>query len=152
VAAYFVDGVAGAGDEGDREVCDPVGTTTHVLRIQRTDGSTQDFSVTINVRSTSMPRPNLISPDDDEEFDEGDEVDFDWSTVDAPGTLTYNIEIQYDDDGEWKNWRTVNGLSNTSYEMDDFPDDTRGRWRVWAHSSTLGDSERTGWREFIFED
>jgi uncharacterized protein YgiM (DUF1202 family) len=152
VAAYFVDGVAGAGDEGDREVCDPVGTTTHTLRVQKRDGTTQDFTVAINVRATGMPKPSLISPDDDENFDEGDEVDFDWSEVSAPGTITYNIEIQSEDDGEWENWRTVTGLEGTKYVMDEFPGARPGRWRVWATSSTLGDSEKTGWREFEFED
>jgi len=152
VAAYFVDGVAGAGDEGDREVCDPVGSTTHTLRVQRLDGSTQDFTVTINVQATGMPRPSLISPDDEENFDEGDDVEFVWSPVSAPGTITYNIEIQSEDDGEWENWRTVTGMNGTSYEMDDFPDGRPGRWRVWATSSTLGDSEKTAWRDFEFED
>jgi uncharacterized protein YgiM (DUF1202 family) len=152
VAAYYVDGVAGAGDEGDREVCDSVGTTTHTLRVQKRDGTIQDFSVAINVRATGMPKPSLISPDDDENFDVGDEVDFDWSGVSAPGTITYNIEIQSQDDGEWENWRMVKGLERTSYVMDEFPGARPGRWRVWATSSTLGDSEKTGWREFEFED
>lgn len=152
VAAYFVDGVAGAGDEGDREVCDPVGSTTHILRVQRLDGSTQEFTVTINVQATGMPRPNLISPDDDENFDEGDDVEFVWSSVSAPGTITYNIEIQSEDDGEWENWRTVTGMNGTSYDMDDFAGARPGRWRVWATSSTLGNSEKTGWREFEFDD
>jgi hypothetical protein len=129
-----------------------VGTTTHTLRIQRRDGSTQDFSVTINVRATGVPRPDLISPDDDENFDEGDEVEFVWSSVNAPGTVTYNIEIQSEDDGEWENWRTVTGLNGTSYEMDEFAGTRPGRWRVWATSSSLGDSEKTGWREFEFEE
>ncbi|MBE7553877.1 MAG: FHA domain-containing protein [Anaerolineales bacterium] len=152
VAAYFVDGVAGAGDEGEREVCDPVGPNTHTLRVQKRDGSTQDFTVTINVRATTVPRPSLISPDDDENFDEGDEVDFDWSEVSAPGTITYNIEIQSEDDGEWENWRTVTGLEGTRYVMGEFAGNRPGRWRVWATSSTLGDSEKTEWREFEFED
>ncbi|GIK39411.1 MAG: hypothetical protein BroJett011_32440 [Chloroflexota bacterium] len=152
VAAYFVDGVAGAGDEGDREVCDPVGPNTHTLHVQKQDGSTQDFTVTINVRSTTVPRPSLISPDDDENFDEGDEVDFDWSEVSAPGTITYNIEIQSEDDGEWENWRTVTGLENTRYVMGEFAGIRPGRWRVWATSSTLGDSDKTEWREFEFEN
>ncbi len=152
VAAYFVDGVAGVGDEGDREVCDPVGSTTHTLRVQRLDGSTQDFNVTITVQATGVPRPNLVFPDDDENFDEGDDVEFVWSSVSAPGTVTYNIEIQSEDDGDWENWRTVTGLSGTSYEMNEFAGTRPGRWRVWATSSTLGDSEKTGWREFEFED
>jgi hypothetical protein len=153
VAAYFVDGVAGAGDEGDREVCDPVGTATHTLRINRRDGSTQEFTATINVRSTTVPRPGLISPDDNEEFNYPDEeVTFSWSSVSAPGTITYNIEIQSEDDGDWENWRTINGLTGTSYRMDDFAGPRPGRWRVWATSSTLGDSDRTGWREFNFEE
>lgn len=152
VAAYFVDGVAGAGDEGEREVCDPVGATTHTLQVQKTDGSTQDLTVTINVHETGMPRPSFISPDENETFDINDEVDFDWSEVNAPGTVTYSIEIQSEDDGEWENWRTVNGLTNTSYRMDEFAGARPGRWRVWATSSTLGDSEKTGWRKFKFED
>jgi uncharacterized protein YgiM (DUF1202 family) len=152
VAAYFVDGVAGAGDEGDREVCDPVGTNTHTLRVQKRDGTTQDFTVTINVRATGMPRPNLISPDDNENFDEGDRVNFDWSDVSAPGTITYNIEIQSEDDGEWENWRTVTGLNESDYGMEEFAGTRPGRWRVWATSSTLGDSEKTEWREFEFEN
>lgn len=152
VAAYFVDNVAGAGDEGDREVCDPVGTTTHILHVQKQDGSTQDFTVTINVRATGMPKPSLISPDDGENFDEGDEVDFDWSEVSAPGTITYNIEIQSEDDGEWENWRTITGLDGTKYVMDEFAGIRPGRWRVWATSSTLGDSEKTDWREFEFQN
>jgi uncharacterized protein YraI len=49
VAAYWVDGNAGAGDDGKKDVCDPVGTTTHILRIQKPDGSTQDYSVAITV-------------------------------------------------------------------------------------------------------
>ncbi len=153
VAAYWVDGVAGAGDEGNREVCDPVGTTTHVLRIQRQDGTTQEFTLAITVRTTTVLRPNLISPDDNEEFNyPDDEVNFVWSAVSAPGTVTYNIEIQSEDDGEWENWRTVNGLTETSYRMDDFAGARPGRWRVWATSSVLGDSDKTGWREFDFED
>jgi uncharacterized protein YraI len=50
VTAYWVDGDAGAGDDGKKDVCDPVGTTTHILRIQKPDGSTQDFTVTITVK------------------------------------------------------------------------------------------------------
>ncbi|MBI1879423.1 MAG: hypothetical protein HYR94_14595 [Chloroflexi bacterium] len=153
VAAYFVDGVAGAGDEGDREVCDPVGTTTHTLRIQRRDGSIQDFTETITVQSTTVLRPNLISPDDNEQFDwPDDNVEFLWLGVSAPGTVTYSIEIEYEDDGNWENWRRVNGLTDTRYWMDDFAGARPGRWRVWATSSTLGDSDKTGWREFKFEN
>lgn len=152
VAGYFIDGIAGAGDDGEREVCDPVGTNTHTLRIQRQDGTTQDFIVTITVRPSNMPRPSLDSPNDDEEFENGDEVDFDWSSVGAPGTVTYNLEVQYRDNGEWKNWRTINGLNKSEFELDDFPDDKSGRWRVWATSSELGDSERTEWRDFDFND
>lgn len=152
VAAYFVDGVAGAGDEGDREVCDPVGTTTHTLRVQKRDGSTQDFTVTITVRTTTVPKPSLNSPDDEEDFHVGDSVNFEWSAVSAPGTVTYNIEIQYKQDGNWQNWRTAKGLTSTNYDMDDFAGAKPGRWRVWANSSTLGDSEKTGWRDFVFKD
>lgn len=153
VAAYWVDGAAGVGDEGNKEVCDPVGTTTHTLRIQRQDGSTQDFTVTINIQTTTVPKPNLISPDDDIEFeDSDDDVDFVWSAVSAPGTVTYNLEIQYRDNDEWENWRTVNGLTNPNYRMGEFAENTRGRWRVWATSSTLGDSEKTGWRDFDYNN
>lgn len=152
VTGYYVDNIAGAGDEGEREVCDPVGTNTHTLRIQRQDGSTQDFTVTITVRpSNNMPKPNLKAPDDEEEFGNGDDVEFDWSSIDAPGTVRYNLEIQYRDNGEWKNWRTLNGLNKSEYKLDDFPDNKSGRWRVWATSSELGDSERTEWRDFDFE-
>jgi uncharacterized protein YraI len=153
VAAYFVDGVAGAGDVGDREVCDPVGTTTHTLRIQRRDDSVQDFTVTITVQSNNVPRPSLISPGDNENFDwPDDDVEFVWSAVSAPGQVTYSIEIQSEDDGDWENWRRVNGLTDTRYRMNEFAGARPGRWRVWATSSTLGDSDRTGWREFKFED
>jgi hypothetical protein len=152
VIGYYIDNIAGAGDEGNREVCDPVGTNTHTLRIQRQDGSTQDFIVTITVRPSSMPKPSQDSPDDGDEFSNGDEVDFDWSSVSAPGTVTYNLEVQYKDDGEWKNWRTLNGLNKSEYELDDFPDDKSGRWRVWATSSELGDSERTEWWDFDFDE
>jgi hypothetical protein len=112
VAAYWVDGAAGVGDEGNKEVCDPVGTTTHTLRIQRQDGSTQDFTVAINVRATTVPTPNQISPDDDVQFEDSDDnVDFTWSTVSAPGTVTYNIELQYRDVTTGK---TAHGLVNES--------------------------------------
>ncbi len=152
VAGYYVDGIAGAGDEGERQVCDPVGTNTHTLRIQRQDGSTQDFIVTITVRPSNMPKPSLKSPDDGDKFSNGDDVKFDWSSVDAPGTVTYNLEVQYKDGGEWKNWRTINGLNKSEFKLDEFPDNKSGRWRVWASSSQLGDSERTEWRDFKFED
>lgn len=153
VVAYFVDGVAGAGDVGDREVCDPAGVTTHTLRIQRQDGSVQDFTLTITVQSNNVPRPDLISPRDNEDFDwPDDDVEFAWSAISAPGQVTYSIEIQSEDDGEWENWRRVNGLTDTHYRMNEFAGDRPGRWRVWATSSVLGDSDKTGWREFKFED
>jgi hypothetical protein len=141
VAAYFVDGVAGAGDVGDKEVCDPVGTTTHVLRINKRDGSTQDFTVTIHVQATTVPRPNLISPGDNADFRyPDDDVEFVWSAISAPGTVTYNIEIQFEADGNWGNWRRVTGLTEPRYRMNEFAGPRPGRWRVWATSSILGDS------------
>jgi hypothetical protein len=150
VAAYWVDGVPGVGDEGQKDVCDPVGVTTHTLRVQKRDGSIQDYTVTITVRATTVPRPSLISPEDDKEFDYYPrEVTFVWSAVTAPGTVTYNIEIQYNG-GSWSNWRVVNGLTSTTYTMDNFVGANPGRWRVWATSSTLGDGEKTEWREFEF--
>jgi hypothetical protein len=153
VAAYFVDGVAGAGDVGDKEVCDPVGTTTHVLRINKRDGSTQDFTVTIHVQATTVPRPNLISPGDNADFRyPDDDVEFVWSAISAPGTVTYNIEIQFEADGNWGNWRRVTGLTEPRYRMNEFAGPRPGRWRVWATSSILGDSDQTGWREFTFRN
>ncbi len=150
VAAYWVDGVPGVGDEGQKSVCDPVGTTTHTLRVQKRDGFIQDFTVTITVHATTVPKPNLISPEDDKEFDYYPrEVTFVWSAVTAPGTVTYNIEIQFNG-GSWTNWRVVNGLTSTTYTMDNFVGANPGRWRVWATSSTLGDGEKTEWREFEF--
>jgi uncharacterized protein YraI len=51
VAAYWVDGAPGVGDDGSKQVCDPVGTTTHTLHIQKLDSTTQDFTVIITVQS-----------------------------------------------------------------------------------------------------
>lgn len=53
VAAYWVDGEAGAGDDGKKTVCDSSGTHVHLLRIQKADGSTQDFTVTLYVEGSS---------------------------------------------------------------------------------------------------
>jgi hypothetical protein len=150
VAAYWVDGVPGVGDEGQKEVCDPVGTTTHTLRIKKRDDSTQDFTVTITVRAGSVPQPILISPEPNKEFNYFPrEVTFVWGAVAAPGTVTYNIEIEYNG-GSWTNWRTVNGLASTTYTMDNFAGAIPGRWRVWATSSALGAGPKTEWREFKF--
>jgi uncharacterized protein YraI len=150
VAAYWVDGVPGAGDEGQKDVCDPVGTTIHTLRIKKLDNSTQDFTVTITVRAGAIPQPILISPEPNKEFNFFPrEVTFVWGAVAGPGTITYAIEIEYNN-GSWVNWRTVPGLTSTTYTMDNFVGANPGRWRVWASSSTLGDGPKTEWREFKF--
>lgn len=150
VAAYWVDDEPGVGDEGSREVCDSPGTHHHTLRVQRLDGTTDEYRVTLEVEGGTVPRPDQISPENNKEFNYYPrEVTFVWSEVDAPGNVTYNIQIQYND-GEWHNWKAASGLSNPTYTMDDFIGANPGRWRVWATSSTLGDGERTSWREFKF--
>lgn len=152
VKAYWVDDAPGVGDEGSRQVCDPVGVTTHVLRVLKMDDSVQEFTVVVNVGSGgSVPVPTLISPQNNKEFDYYPrEVTFVWSSVSAPGSVTYNIEIEWYGGISWQTYTRVQSLGSPTYTMDNFVGANPGRWRVWATSSILGDGPKSDWRYFKF--
>jgi hypothetical protein len=57
IKAYWVDGQAGSGDDGSRQVC-PCQDETHVLHVVKSDGSQQDYQVSIDVKGTCVtPTP-----------------------------------------------------------------------------------------------
>lgn len=152
VKAYWVDGSPGVGDEGTRQVCDPVGVTTHVLKVQKQDDSVQEFTVSVAVGGGgTVPVPAQVSPDNNKEFDYYPrEVTFVWSGVSAPGTVTYNIEIEWYGGISWQSFTRSQGMAATTYTMDNFVGANPGRWRVWATSSTAGDGPKSDWRYFRF--
>ncbi len=92
-AVYFVDAgrAEGVGGHDARTVC-PGQTATFVLRVIRTDGSTVEFPITINVNGQQPSRPgpsishfgvdrNNIRP--------GECINFDWRTENADGVNLY---------------------------------------------------------------
>lgn len=60
VQAYWVDGQAGSGDDGSRQVC-PCQDETHTLHVVKSDGSPQDLQVTIHVQGQCVT-PIPIAP------------------------------------------------------------------------------------------
>ena len=56
VRAYWVDGDAGAGDDGAKPIC-PCDDETHTLRAAKTDGSEQSLSVNISVQGRCAAPP-----------------------------------------------------------------------------------------------
>jgi hypothetical protein len=152
VKAYWVDGLAGVGDEGAKQICDPVGVTTHVLRVQKLDDSVQEYTLTVSVGTDgSVIVPQLIAPENNKEFDYYPrEVTFVWAAVSAAGSVWYNIEIEWNGGSSWQTYTLAQSLPNTTFTMDNFVGANPGRWRVWATSSTLGDGPKSEWRYFRF--
>lgn len=150
IKAYWVDDVAGVGDVGSKQICDPPGVTTHTLRVQKTDDSLVEYTVTVTVSAGgAIPAPNLLSPDNNKQFDYYPrEVTFVWEPVAAPGTVQYTLLIEVDT-GVWQTWETV-VTGSTSYTMDNFAGANPGRWRVWVSSSAQGEGEKSAWRYFEF--
>lgn len=64
VRAYWVDGNAGAGDDGDMEIC-PCDDETHTLHVVKADGSEHDLSVSVSTRG-ECAAPPPPPPGDDE--------------------------------------------------------------------------------------
>jgi hypothetical protein len=94
-AVYLVDGnnVQGVGGHDSRTVC-PAQTTTYVLRVVQTNGSTVEFPITINVTGQAPP-PSRPSPTinrftvDRNSVGSGQCVRFEWDTSDADGVNLY---------------------------------------------------------------
>lgn len=149
IKAYWIDDVAGVGDVGSKQICDPLGVTTHTLRVQKADDSLVEYTVTVTVSSVSIPPPNLLVPENNKQFDYYPrEVTFVWEPVAAAGTVQYTLLIEVDT-GTWQTWETV-VTGSTSYTMDNFAGANPGRWRVWVSSSAQGDGEKSVWRYFEF--
>ena len=137
------------GDEGSKQICDPPGVTTHVLRIQKTDDAFVEYTVTITVSDSNLEPPKLVVPENNKDFDYYPrEVTFVWEPVTGSGSMQYTLVIEVNT-GVWQNWATV-VTSNTSYTMENFAGANPGRWRVWASSSVAGDGEKSEWRYFRF--
>jgi len=151
VKAYWVDGTAEAGDEGSKKICDPQGTTTHVLRVKKLNDTYKEYAVVVTVGDGGVSTPEMVSPDNNKEFNYYPrEVTFVWSSVSAADTVTYNIEVQWYGGDSWETYLRVESLSSPTYTMDNFVGANPGRWRVWATSSSAGDSSKTDWRYFRF--
>ncbi len=157
VREVYVDGSPQAG-HGSQGLC-PCSTETHTLRVVRTDGVEETRTVTINVSGVCPPSgppdtPTQLSPADGSVFDHYPRTaTFQWSAVSYPGGVTYGIEIQWGTPSgtDWQNYKTVTGLTSPTYDMDNFIGAlNKGRWRVWAHSDTGGDSAKSGWWYFHF--
>ncbi len=150
VKAYWVDGIAGVGDTGSKEICDPPGVTTHVMRVQKNDDSLVEYTVTVTVSAaTQVPAPNLMVPENNKQFDYYPrEVTFVWEATTAPGAVQYTLQIEVDT-GTWQDWQTV-VTGNTSYTMENFAGANPGRWRVWVSISAQGEGEKSAWRYFEF--
>jgi hypothetical protein len=94
-AIYFIDGgnVQGVGGHDARSVC-PRQTTAYIVRVVRTDGSTVDSSITINV-SGQAPPPQRPGPGisrfsvDRNGVGSGQCVRFEWRTDNADGVNLY---------------------------------------------------------------
>lgn len=97
-AVYFIDGgnVQGVGGHDSRTVC-PTTTTTYVLRVVATDGTTVDFPITINVNSAP---PQQVGPSitrftvDRNSIRVGECVRLDWSTQNASGVNLYRGDVR----------------------------------------------------------
>jgi hypothetical protein len=128
-AIYFVDGgnVQGVGGHDSRAVC-PRQTTGYIVRVVRTDGSTSDFSITINV-SGQVPPPQRPGPGisrfsvDDNGIGSGKCVRFDWRTDNTDGVNLYRSN----------NRILTNGPSNGS--QSDCPPDGHWDYRLEAYGN-----------------
>ncbi|MEW5718710.1 MAG: NBR1-Ig-like domain-containing protein, partial [Chloroflexota bacterium] len=144
-------GIGGIETPGSR-VVNPTVYTTYTLTA-RCGANVATKQVTIAVLAAPIavpPAPSLSSPAEGWVFRNYPRTaTFTWNAVSAPGTVTYNIEIQINT-GSWQNKATQTGLAGTSYAMSAFSGDNPGRWRVWATSSTSGEGAKSDWRGFSF--
>jgi hypothetical protein len=132
-AVYLVDGsnVQGVGGHDSRTVC-PAQTTTYVLRVVQTDGSTVEFPITINVTGQAPP-PSRPAPSisrftvDRNSAGSGQCVRFEWSADNADGVNFYRSnnriiaggptqgsQTECPPDGHWDYRLEAYGNGNTS--------------------------------------
>jgi hypothetical protein len=128
-AIYFIDGnnVQGVGGHDARSVC-PGQTATYLIRIQRTDGGIQDFSITINVSGQAPPpaRPGPIIRHysvDSNAVGSGQCIRFEWRTENVDGVNLYRSN----------NRIVTNGGSNGSQQ--DCPPDGHWDYRLEAYGN-----------------
>jgi hypothetical protein len=148
-----VDGKPGAGDDGGFDTC-PCQNETHTLRAIKSDGSEQNFSVTIHVsgqcapaRDTTPPQsPALLKPTGELPCTTG--ATLRWNAVSDPsGIATYVVQMDvrknnYDwsSAGEWKTPGTSQDVTvncNLNY-----------RWRVLAVDGAGNTGNWSGYLNF----
>jgi hypothetical protein len=152
VMAYWVDGQAGAGDDGSFQTC-PCQDETHTLRAQTRDGREVNLSLTIRVQGTCggpPPAPSPAVPQDGLTLSCREEQNLVWAPVNHPVAVQYYVKLEQRSGGSWqtvRGWGPLSGKQVTAQ----VECDTEYRWTVRAEDSDGYISEWAPWSEFTVE-
>jgi hypothetical protein len=153
VSAYWVNGQAGAGDDGSLQTC-PCQDETHTLRATLPDGSEQNASVTIRVSGecvtpeTPLGVPSPNTPRNGAELDCRTSQTLVWVPVEAPGgSVRYYVKLEQQIGG---NWQSVRGWGPESGKQVEAPVECGGvyRWAVRAEDGSGNVSDWSSWSRF----
>jgi hypothetical protein len=154
VKAYWVDGNAGAGDDGGFKTC-PCQAETHTLRAAMRDGSERNLSVTVNVsgqcqstQDTTPPSaPSPLKPQGTLECVK--DVMLRWTAAsDKSGIAGYYVKLEREIKKD--QWQTVRGWWPVNGEAlkVDVDCGIHYRWAVRAQDGAGNTGDWSKWSEF----
>ncbi len=154
VKAYWVDGKAGAGDDGSFKTC-PCQAETHTLRAAMQDGSERNLSLTVHVsgqcqstQDTTPPAaPSPLKPQGSLSCVK--DVMLRWSAVsDKSGIAGYYVKLEREI--KKNQWQTVRGWWPVTGEAlkVDVDCGIHYRWAVRAQDSAGNTGNWSAWSEF----
>jgi hypothetical protein len=154
VKAYWVDGKAGAGDDGSFKTC-PCQAETHTLRAAMRDGTERNLSLTVHVSgqcqaaqdTTPPPAPVPLKPQGSLECVK--DVMLRWSAVsDKSGIAGYYVKLEKEI--KKNQWQSVRGWGPVSGEalLVDVDCGIHYRWAVRAQDGAGNTGNWSAWSEF----
>jgi len=152
VSAYWIDGQAGAGDDGSFQTC-PCQTETHTLRALPPGGGEVNLSVTILVSGQCggpPPVPSPYVPADGLTVDCRSEQDLVWVPVSHPVSVSYYVKLERRTASTWTSVRTWGPVGPKQVTANVDCDNTY-RWTVQAEDSQGYTSDWAPWSEFTVD-